>query len=1076
MRICALTLEVVIGFIALLLVVCGFLFWRLVEGPLSLDFLTPLLVQAFDAQDQAGSSATITGTRLVWDEKRQTLELQVTGLTVDDAQGVRSFALPLANIDFSFGSLLQGKVEVTGVEMIGARLTVRRNENHTFQVLLFQNAGSSPPPSTVERQAVAPTLTNPGQARQARGEVALTAIDALLSGGGLGPIKDLRTVSLKSSEIVVDDRVLGFSWYLPAHQIVLRRTANGLSGEIDVGLPLATQTAEADLAFVFNKVSGTLDIAGQISELNLATLSTLLPQVQGLTVLESEVNGDISATLGDQGEVFFVDFELAMGPGQLRPAMDALPPVPISGGKINGRIDLASDSLSIYDARVQTGTKEAPGPEIATTVSVTQDGERHWDMKVTAQVGSFAVEQLSWLWPAVYAESAHSWVTDNITGGLVHNLTAALDLGLSPGGVQYQNLSGGFDFENLTLHYLRPMPPMQGLTGHTKVTKDRMIFDVRSGSSEGLDLGPGTVTIYDLAAETPSILIEMPVSGSLADMFAVLNQPRLALISKAGIERQGAKGQGKLDVTMGFPLLNDLTSDQMSLTAKGRFRDVLVRRVVLGQDIASPSMLLTSDLNHLTIDGEAEIAGSRVEVSYDQKFSGWLSLKGRGDAIKASTLTAMVPALQGVLGGEVAGSFIIEGNPSRRMTIDLDTDLARTSVEAPFGDWTKVAGTPGRLSGQIVLEDGDLIAFDNIDMTAPGLSFAGSVAFGPDSVMQSAHLSHARYQEFDLSGIRVSEQDNVMKVTVDGGTIDIRSWISDGEDPLRETDETLGDDSTPHKIDVTLNNISKVLLPNGELRGVQARVENSQAFFFIDLTGTLWVADRSAGPVSFSLLPDNNGGKHGKLTLADTGAMLLALDLGDYIQGGDLTWTGSTPAGQPKAPLAGHLSVGPFHLKEVPPALKVIMVAGLTGIEDALSGPGVNFDKLTGDLTVKGDSFSTKQLRAIGAALGVLASGSLDVSADTIDLEGKVVPAQAINSFLDKIPVLGWVITGGENQGLFAVNYDVEGSLKDPRITVNPISALTPPVLRSLVEAITDDSGSHSRPPTEIPEPKGPQR
>ena len=86
---------------------------------------------------------------------------------------------------------------------------------------------------------------------------------------------------------------------------------------------------------------------------------------------------------------------------------------------------------------------------------------------------------------------------------------------------------------------------MQGLTGHTKVTKDRMVFDVRSGISEGLDLGPGTVTIYELAAETPSILIEMPVSGTLADMFAVLNQPRLALISKAGIQRQGAKGRGE---------------------------------------------------------------------------------------------------------------------------------------------------------------------------------------------------------------------------------------------------------------------------------------------------------------------------------------------------------------------------------------------------------------------------------------------------------------------------------------------------------------------------------------------------
>ncbi len=1078
-RISALVIEVLIGLVALLLVICGFLFWRLVEGPLSLDFLTPVLVEAFDAQDQAGASAQITGTWLFWDDKRQSLELQVTDLTVDDATGARSFALPLANIDFSFGRLLEGKVEVTDIEMIGARLTVRRNADQGFEVLLFQPSGSSPPPQSISRRTPETgsreaILTEPGKAEQAEGEVVMTAIDALLSGKGLGPIKDLRTVSLKNSKIIVDDRVLGFHWVLPANNIILQRSQTGLSGKIAVGLPFGADRAEVDLAFEFDKASGVLDIAGQIEGVDLAALAKFLPQVHGLTVLESVLNGDVSATLGEGGKIFFVDFELTAGPGQLRPAFDALPPVTISGGAISGRIDLAASSLSIYDARLQTGSKEAPGPEIASTLELRAEGKGVWDLKATAQASGLSVAQLDWLWPAVYGANAHAWVVENITNGMVSNLSAVVDLRLSGEGAEYETLSGSFDFQDLTLYYLRPMPPMTGLSGTIKVTGDRMVFDVEKGQSEGLALGPGTVTIYDLAQDLPKILIEIPVAGSLAYMLAVLDQPRLALMSKAGIDRKGAKGQGRLDVTMGFPLLSDLDAGDMSLTAKGRFKNVLMRRAVLGQDIASPSLALTSTLQRLTIKGDAEIAGSRIETSYVQDYDGRLELEGHGGAIKAQTLIALVPDLAKILGGDLAGSFTIKGNPYGNLTIDADVDLTRTSLRPQLAEWSKGVGTPGRASGEVVLNGGDLQSIDHLKLSAPGLDAAGDITFTDGSRLKTARLSHVKYREFDLTDLRMTQQTESLQVSVGGGTIDVRPWISQDHNPVDKANTSLRKADAPPKTVVTLTNLQRVILPDGDLRNVTATIDNSQKIFYIDLTGTLYVGGRVEGQVAIAFQSKQGSGRRGSLTIADAGSMLRALGAGDYVEGGTLSWRGQTPPGQPEALLAGTLSVGAFKVKEVPPALKVIMVAGLTGIEDALSGPGVSFDKLTGDLSIKGDRFSSKQLRAIGLALGIFASGTVDISEDRIDIEGKVVPAYAINSFLDKIPVLGWVITGGEDQGLFAVSYDVEGSLKEPRITINPISALTPPVLRSLVEAITDGDDSDRR-PSNIEEPEGSQ-
>ncbi|MDP1670724.1 MAG: hypothetical protein Q8L63_01430, partial [Alphaproteobacteria bacterium] len=51
-----------------------------------------------------------------------------------------------------------------------------------------------------------------------------------------------------------------------------------------------------------------------------------------------------------------------------------------------------------------------------------------------------------------------------------------------------------------------------------------------------------------------------------------------------------------------------------------------------------------------------------------------------------------------------------------------------------------------------------------------------------------------------------------------------------------------------------------------------------------------------------------------------------------------------------------------------------------------------------------------------------------------------------------KVPVLGKILLGGENEGIFAINYSASGSSDNPDIFVNPLSALTPGFLRKIFE------------------------
>ena len=80
------------------------------------------------------------------------------------------------------------------------------------------------------------------------------------------------------------------------------------------------------------------------------------------------------------------------------------------------------------------------------------------------------------------------------------------------------------------------------------------------------------------------------------------------------------------------------------------------------------------------------------------------------------------------------------------------------------------------------------------------------------------------------------------------------------------------------------------------------------------------------------------------------------------------------------------------------------------------------------------------------------ANGLLELGPHRLDIQGTIVPAYALNSIIGNVPVVGSLLLGGEGQGLFAANYRATGSAADPKVSVNPLSALTPGFLRRLFQ------------------------
>ncbi len=60
------------------------------------------------------------------------------------------------------------------------------------------------------------------------------------------------------------------------------------------------------------------------------------------------------------------------------------------------------------------------------------------------------------------------------------------------------------------------------------------------------------------------------------------------------------------------------------------------------------------------------------------------------------------------------------------------------------------------------------------------------------------------------------------------------------------------------------------------------------------------------------------------------------------------------------------------------------------------------------------------------------------------------MPAYGVNNLFGKLPVLGLVLGGGQQEGLIGVNFRVSGSTSAPTLSINPLSAIAPGFLRKI--------------------------
>ncbi|HML08790.1 MAG TPA: DUF3971 domain-containing protein [Xanthobacteraceae bacterium] len=235
------------------------LWWRLASGPIQLDVVTPWLAAAIEENFGSHRHVEVGGTQIEHTESGGTA-VRIRDIVVRDADGTVVASAPKAEVHVSGMSLLSGHIRAESLNLVGAEMAVRIEQNGG--VTVFAGADKHPiatasvpvaaalPSSQKEQEKTArPAATNkpraaapaagsaeilPGSPRQAGDMFAslLSRIDAIGTTGLDG--HELRQLGLKNGNLTVDDERTGKHWTFRDIDLSVERARGGGVG-ITVG-------------------------------------------------------------------------------------------------------------------------------------------------------------------------------------------------------------------------------------------------------------------------------------------------------------------------------------------------------------------------------------------------------------------------------------------------------------------------------------------------------------------------------------------------------------------------------------------------------------------------------------------------------------------------------------------------------------------------------------------------------------------------------------------------------------------------------------------------------------------------
>ena len=119
---------------------------------------------------------------------------------------------------------------------------------------------------------------------------------------------------------------------------------------------------------------------------------------------------------------------------------------------------------------------------------------------------------------------------------------------------------------------------------------------------------------------------------------------------------------------------------------------------------------------------------------------------------------------------------------------------------------------------------------------------------------------------------------------------------------------------------------------------------------------------------------------------------------------------------------------------------KIFSIINIISI-DELFIKGLHYRTMSGDFSIKDGTLSSDNLLLESDSIRMSAVGTVDMAAGTTDTTFGIHPFVTVDKIISSIPLAGYILTG-KTKSTVSLYYEVDGSLKNPKVRAIPVEAL----------------------------------
>lgn len=1005
--------------------------------------------------------------------------LALDDLRVLQADGTALMTLPEVRASFDPVALLKGALRPRSLRIVGGRFAIKRSADGRLDLDLAGNGGT-------------PTLHSVAEI--------LDAADKVFSGPALAK---LSTIEAEALTLVLTDARSGKQWQAGDGRLVLDNRTAELAAQLSFSLAVG-QTAPARVVFtsVSNKANASARLTATVDGIAASDLAAQSAPLAWLAVLDAPISGRLAAALDVDGKFGPLESTLEIGAGVLRPTPQTAPiafdraGVTLAYDPAVGRIAISAVSVESPSLRmaatgqsyildengaslsgVLLGAKPAAFlTQIAfSQVMVDPAGlfqapatfsQGNLDLRLTMQPfaidigqmtltekdthlslkGRVAADPKGWrvaldvaldkiessqliaLWPVRLVPKTRDWLALNVLDATLFDVKAGVRLAPDT----EPRLSLGYEFADTDVRFLKALPPIRAGSGYSSIEGRAYTLVLEKGHVTppiGGDIdAAGTVfKIRDINQKPAVADVTLATQSSLTAALSLLDQPPFKFLTKANKPVELGHGQATLITKLSFPLKPKVLLEDVAYTVTGQVKDFQSDVLVAGREVTAPLLDVAADVSGLVVSGKGLLDTLPFDAAFQQKFGP----AGKGHSSIAGSVLVSDAALRDL--GVALPSGMIAGSGSAKITIDLvanqpaqmalTSDLQGLGLALPALGWTKPTKKAGNLEMTVSL--GKLPEVTSLTFDAAGLAATGKITLQDGGGLKTAIFDRVQLEDWLDAAIALEGRGigRAVGVSIASGTVDLRRLALSRRD-------VSGAEDGPLQV-----RLDRLTVSDGiALTDFQGDFSSRGGF-----NGSFTATVNNDAPVRGTVVP-SPAGSAVRITSDDAGRVMAAAGVFANARGGALDLQ-LLPT-EAKGEYRGTATIGSIRVKKASVLAELLSAISVVGVLEQLNGSGLVFNKASADFRLTPDAIEVTEGSAVGASLGVSMAGIYETGSKRLTMQGVVSPIYLLNgigSFLSR-----------KGEGLFGFSYKIRGTADAPQIKVNPLSILTPGIVRKI--------------------------